>query len=83
MAETDYNKYVFGAYLNMALDNFLNTVKLLAAKMKVDYEEGSPASIIKKNIRQRKYVPQCGEYRGILFSVDEGINERPWLRQGL
>lgn len=48
MAETDYNKYVFGAYLNMALDNFLNTVKLLAAKMKVDYEEGSPASIIKK-----------------------------------
>lgn len=71
MAETDYNKYVFGAYLNMALDNFLNTVKLLAAKMKVDYEEGSPASIIKKIFDNENMSPNVENIVEFYF---------PWMK---
>ncbi len=29
------NRYIYGAYFNMARDNFLNTIKLLADKMKL------------------------------------------------
>lgn len=28
------NKYIFGSYLNMANDNFINTIHLLAKKLK-------------------------------------------------
>lgn len=34
------NRYIYGAYFNMARDNFLNTIKLLADKMKLGATSG-------------------------------------------